>query len=231
MRGRCLRPDAHAHAPADAGAFHGETVNVDLTLPATTLWAQMRHNHRRDITKAIKSGLVARMDQGFERYGAFKQLYRATMDRRSASPYYFFGDEYFAGLRDALGERLHLCVVEKDDAVIGAGLFIETGGIVQYHLGGTDESFNRLESSKLMIHFACGWAKERGNHYMHLGGGVGGATDSLLHFKAGFSPLRHPFYTWRAVIDMAEYRRLVRAHDPSSDLETPGGFFPLYRAE
>ena len=211
--------------------LHGETVSIDLGLPRTTRWAQTRHNHRRDITKAVKSGLVARIDRPFERYGAFKRVYRATMDRRSAEPHYFFGDEYFDGLRDALGERLFLCVVEKDDAVAAAGLFVETGGIVQYHLGGTDEAFIRVEPSKLMVHYASDWAKERGNRHLHLGGGVGGADDSLLHFKAGFSPLRHPFHTLRIVIDEPEYRRLAKARDPSVDPQMLGGFFPQYRAE
>jgi CelD/BcsL family acetyltransferase involved in cellulose biosynthesis len=227
-----LHPLLNASPPEGVGkvVLHGDTVSVDLALPQTTHWAQMRHNHRRDIKKAVKSGLVARIDRGFERYGAFKRVYRATMDRRSAEPHYFFGDAYFEGLRDALGERLHLCVVEKDDAVAAAGLFVETGGIVQYHLGGTDEAFIRVEPSKLMIHYACGWAKERGNRHLHLGGGVGGANDSLLYFKAGFSPLRHPFYTLRVVIDEPEYRRLARARDPSVDPEMRGGFFPSYRA-
>jgi len=227
-----LHPLLNASPPEGVGkvVLHGDTVSVDLTLAGTTLWAQMRYNHRRDITKAVKSGLVARMDRGFERYGGFERVYRATMDRRSADPFYLFGDEYFGGLRDALGDRLHLCVVEKGDAIAAAGLFVETDGIVQYHLGGTDEAFSRDEPSKLMFHFVCGWAKERGNRHLHLGGGVGGANDSLLHFKAGFSPRRHPFRTLRVVIDEGEYRRLVTARNPSLNPEMLGDFFPRYRA-
>ena len=228
-----LHPLFNASPPEGVGkaVLHGDTVSVDLTLPGTTLWAQMRHNHRRDITKAVNSGLVARMDESFERFGAFRRVYRETMDRRSASPYYRFGHEYFDGLRDALGERLHLCVVEKDDKVAAVGLFVETGELVQYHLGGTDESFIRVDPSKLMVHFACGWAKARGNRCLHLGGGVGGTNDSLFHFKAGFSPLRHPSRTLRIVIDEAEYRHLAKAHDRSLDPEVSGAYFPPYRAQ
>jgi CelD/BcsL family acetyltransferase involved in cellulose biosynthesis len=227
-----LHPLLNPSPPEGIGevVLHGDTVSVDLVLPWTTIWSQIRHNHRRDIAKAIKSGFVARMDRGFERYGAFKRVYRATMDRRSADPYYLFGDEYFDGLRDALGDRLVLCVVEKDHAVAAAGLFVETGGIVQYHLGGTDESFIGVEPSKLMFHFAINWAKERGDRHLHLGGGVGGAHDSLRYYKTGFSPLRHPFRTMRVVIDGPEYGRLVAARDPSMDPGNLGGFFPSYRS-
>jgi GNAT superfamily N-acetyltransferase len=228
-----FHPLLNASPPEGVGevVLHGATVSVDLTLPGTTLWAQMRHNHRRDITKAVKSGLVARMDPGFKGYDKFKRLYRTTMDRHSASPYYLFGDEYFDGLRDALGEQLQLCLVERDDVVAGAGLFIETCGIVQYHLGGSDESSVSVQPSKLMLYFACGWAKERGNRYLHLGGGVGGANDSLLHFKGGFSPLRHPFRTLRIVIDEAAYRNLASSHDRSLNPKVSAGYFPEYRAE
>jgi sugar O-acyltransferase (sialic acid O-acetyltransferase NeuD family) len=228
-----LHPLLNPTPPEGVGdvVFHGDTVSIDLTLPRTTHWAQMRGNYRRAIKKAMQGGFVARIDRDFEQFDGFKRLYQATMIRHSASPYYFFGDEYFDGLRDALGDRLHLCVVEKGDAIAAAGLFVETGGIVQYHLGGTDEAFARAEPTKLLLYFVSGWAKMRGNRHLHLGGGVGGADDSLLRFKAGFSPLRHPFRTWRAVIDEAEYRRLVNAHDPSVDPEMLGGFFPSYRGE
>ena len=228
-----LHPMLNVSPPEGVGevVLHGHTVGIDLTLPEAALWAQMRHNHQRDIKKADRAGLVARIDADFEQFGAFKRVYRATMDRRSADEYYYFGDDYFDGLRRALGERLHLCVVEKDDAVAAAGLFVETDGIVQYHLGGTDAAFARAEPSKMMIHFATGWAKERGNRHFHLGGGVGGADDSLLYFKLGFSPRRHPFHTLRAVIDEPEYHRLVKARDPSLDPDMLGGFFPAYRVE
>jgi hypothetical protein len=226
-----LHPLLNPSPPEGIGevVLHGETVSVDLTLPNATRWAQMRHNHQQDIKKAVRSGLAARMDLDFEQYGAFERIYRATMDRLSAAPRYQFGDEYFDRLRAALGERLSLCVVEQDGTVAAAGLFVETNGIVQYHLGGTDEAFVRSEPSKLMVHFACDWARERGNRLLHLGGGVGGRPDSLFHYKAGFSPVRHPFRTLRAVIDAAEYRRLVSARDPSLDPGVPRGFFPAYR--
>ena len=228
-----LHPLLNASAPEGGGevVLHGDTVSVDLTLPEQTLWAQMRRNHRRDITKAVRSGFVARIDRDFEQYRAFKLLYRATMDRLSASPFYFFGDAYFDALREALGDRLHLCLVEKGDAIAAAGLLIGTGGIMQYHLMGTDEAFASGEPSKLMVHHAVGWAKARGYRSLHVGGGVGGATDSLLHFKAGLSPVRHPYRTLRVVLDEAEYRRLVAACDPDLDPDDLGGYFPAYRAE
>ncbi|HEU4349650.1 MAG TPA: hypothetical protein VFR35_17885, partial [Actinoplanes sp.] len=35
-------------------------------------------------------------------------------------------------------------------------------------------------------------------------------------YKAGFSPCRHPFHTWRLVADPAAYQRLVRERNPQA---------------
>lgn len=226
-----LHPLLNPLPPTGIGTLvrHGESVSVDLTLPTEELWAQTRLNHRRDIRRAVRLGCVASMDEDWKHLESFKKLYRATMARRSAAAFYLFEDAYFDGLRDALGESLHLCVVEKDGVVAAAGLFVETNGIVQYHLSGMDDGFRMVQPTKLMMHFVRGWAKGRGNRVLHLGGGVGGDADSLLQFKVGFSPLRHAFATLRMVIDEREYGRLVAARDPLLDPGARSGFFPLYR--
>ena len=226
-----LHPLLNTVPPRSFGSIvrHGDTIAVDLTGPDGDLWAQLRSNHRRDITRAREAGCVARIDPTWSHLADFKAIYRSTMARRDASAYYFFDDAYFDDLRAALPDRLHLCVVEVQGEAAAAGLFVETDGIVEYHLGGTDERHLGLQPSKLMLHFASEWARERGNQWFHLGGGVGGADDSLLRFKLGFSSGRHPFSTVRAVLDAAAYERLVRERAPDLDPADRGGFFPAYR--
>jgi hypothetical protein len=228
-----LHPILNPSPPTGIGTLvhQGETVSVDLSLPAETLWDQMRLDHRRGIKRAIRLGYVARMDEDWSHLGTFRDLYRATMERRGAASFYYFEDAYFDGLRDALRDRLHLCVVERQGEIAAAGLYAETSGIVQYHLSGSAEAARSIQPTKLMMHFALGWGKARGNRYLHLGGGVGAGSDSLLQFKGGFSPLRHTFSTLRIVIDEDEYRRLVTGRDPELDPAARSGFFPLYRQE
>jgi sugar O-acyltransferase (sialic acid O-acetyltransferase NeuD family) len=226
-----LHPLLNSAPPIGIGevVLHGDTVSIDLDRPWDEYVRDLRHNHRRDIKKAVQRGLVAREDLRFSAFPEFERLYRATMDRRSAAAFYYFDSAYFEGLRKALGDSLHLLVVETEGEIVAAGLFVETAGIVQYHLGGSADAFAKAEAAKLIVHFAASWAKERGNHTLHLGGGVGGANDSLLYFKTGFSPLRHPFRTWRVIVDAAEYASLVRTHDPGADPSSCQGFFPAYR--
>lgn len=228
-----LHPILNPIPPAGLGTLveHGDTVRIDLTGPDGDLWAKLRNNHRRDIVRTRRLGFVARMDEEFRHLDTFKRLYRETMERRGAGAFYFFDDAYFAELRDALGDRLKLCVVERDGDVAAAGLFVRSGSIVEYHLSGTAEESIHLQPTKLMIHHASMWGREQGCQILHLGGGVGANQDSLLHFKLGFSPDRQPFSTLRMVLDLSAYKRLVRAADPGADVSSCDGFFPAYRMD
>lgn len=225
-----LHPLLNLVPPSGIGRLvrHGDTVSLDLTLPEADIWVQMRENHRRDIARGRRLGYTAGVDH-WPRFAAFLRVYRETMLRRRAAPFYFFDDAYFDALRDALGDTLHLVTVERDSETVAAGLFVETNGILQYHLSGTADLAEHIQPTKLMIHFAALWGKERGDHILHLGGGVGGDGDSLMHFKGGFSPSRHPFSTLRMLVDADAYARLVRERDPLLDPTELDAYFPLYR--
>lgn len=229
-------------ALADAGAVvqHGHTVSIDLTLGEEELWSQTRANHRRQINRARRDGVVVRTDSSGS-WDEFGEIYRQTMARVGAGAYYFFDAAYFAGLREALGGALHLVGVHDGDGpesvMIGGGLFFELGGIVQYHLGATRDGFGARQPTKVMFDEVRRWARGRGNTELHLGGGLGGGQDELFHFKAGFSDRRLPFHTWRLILDEGGYRELAGpAGVPARGVpgapvpDAPSGFFPAYRA-
>jgi hypothetical protein len=208
---------------------HGLTVSIDLTLSSEELWRRTSSSHRNEIRKALRLGHAASVDNGFTHLDAFMRLYRATMVRVEADACYAFTDEYFAALRTALGSRLHLCIVDIGGDVAGGGLFVETGGLIQYHLSGTDPRFIAERPTKLMLHFIRMWAKERGLLRLHLGGGVGGVEDSLFRFKAGFSTDRHPFQTLRMICDEAGYSELVDRTARGPEVSAALSYFPAYR--
>jgi hypothetical protein len=180
------------------------------------------------VTKAIARGEAAELGASWEGLEGFAQAYRETMARVGASSYYLFSEEYFESLRDALGEHLHLGVVRASGEVIAGALFTECQGIVQYHLGGTRDRFLPGNPIKLLFHEAAKWFKARGNRWLHLGGGVGGNQDSLMHFKLGFSPHTVAFETWRVIVNPERYEHLVaQAGNVATDAAV--GFFPAYR--
>jgi hypothetical protein len=226
-----LHPILDPEPPTGVGTLvgHGDTVAIDLTATTEALWSDTRSDHRSQINRALRAGHRAWMDEEWRHYDAFKRIYRATMERVGASDFYHFDDAYFDALRASLGASLHLAVVEIDGAIAAAGLFVETDGLVEFHLSGTEEAFLKDRPTKLMLHSVRSWAKDRGDRVLHLGGGVGGAHDSLFDFKAGFSKGRHPFHTLRLVCDPERYAELVRANDPDADPTDLTGFFPAYR--
>jgi len=217
--------------PEDLGhvASHGDSITIDLSKTAAALWEETRKNHRRQINQSIRLGHTVGVDGTEQAFTAFKRLYQATMRRVDAPAYYCFDDAYFDDLRSALGERLRLALVRIGGEPAAAGLFIEEDGIVQYHLSGTDERFATFSPTKRLTHYMTGWAKERGNRWLHLGAGNREPDDALLHFKSGFSTLRHRFRTLRVVLHDEAYRRLTLERDPSADPTRLDGYFPAYR--
>jgi hypothetical protein len=208
---------------------HGETVVIDLSQDDAEMWRETRRNHRREIRNAQLAGHRVYEDVDLRHFARFTDLYQQSMLRVDAAPFYFFDDAYFDALRSTLGSRLHLIVVELDGVIATASIEVETDGIVQDYLTGTDERLNRHAPGKLLIHFVRSWARQRGNRWLHLGGGLGAVNDSLLAFKAGFSRRRLPFHTLRAVLDEDRYRELVRTFNPVCDPDAVDGFFPAYR--
>jgi hypothetical protein len=208
---------------------HGVTVSIDLRKEPERVWEEMRRSHRYEIRRAERQGFVAALDHSWRRFEEFARLYAETMRRRGAAPNYFFSGDYFTRLREALGERLSLWVVMREDVLACAALFANTNSMVQYHLSASDPTFAKSEPTKLLINAVRSWAQERGATDLHLGGGVGAANDSLFFFKAGFSARRHPFRSWRVVVNERLYAELTRTRSPAADLSNHAGFFPAYR--
>jgi hypothetical protein len=209
---------------------HGAIVYVDLAKSADQWWEETRNDHQRNIKRLRRLGYSIEMDD-WSAYPEFCAVYRITMQRLSAHPYYYFSDSYFEEMKDRLGNRLHLCVVRGPDGdVASSGLFLLVDGIAEYHLGGTADAHFPKAPSKLMFDFMRQWAKDRGASYLNLGGGIGGSADSLFWFKSGFSHSQADFHTVRIVFDDERYNQLTatsRALRPADDASDQ--FFPAYR--
>lgn len=211
----------------------GDVVVVDLSQDIAKIWQQTRGNHRTKINKLRRAGFTAQMVSIDKYLDTFIDIYQETMDRVNATSSYYFTRDYFHGLIDALGTGIHLCIVTTEERVVSAALITEFSGIVQYHLGGTSTEFLDRSPATLMLYAAIEWAKQSGNKYMNLGGGLGGSQDSLYHFKAGFSDLSKPFVTLKTIVDNEVYARLtcLRAESLGMTLSAieDNSFFPVYR--
>ena len=221
--------------PSDILINNGKTVSIDLRIPEGKLWSHTRKGHKSTINKCKRMGMEAKFVPPTEYIDEFTSIYHETMARVGAAEgYYSFDLNYYNEMRKALGERLHLCIVEYENEVACVGLYTEICGIVQSTLGGTKDKFVHLSPSSLETDYARYWAHRRGNNFLHLGGGVGSAQDHVYKFKAGFSQLKHPFYTLRLIIDQDKYDYLVnlkaKSHNIAVEELKDSNFFPAYRS-
>lgn len=210
---------------------HGQTVYIDLRAPEEEQWSQMRPPYRNRIRRAPRAGLIAEIDSEWDSFDDFFEIYNETMRRVQAVQYYFFPKQYFLELRDALDGDLHLVRVRIENEIASVGLFSDVGGIVQLHLTGNRMEYAEHHASKYLIDFVRRRTIERGDNFLHLGGGLGAQDDSLLYFKAGFSKLRGDFHTFRAIVHAEAYQKLVCQWQQQVGMEVsgPDEFFPAYR--
>lgn len=220
-------PENYEPARSEKFVLHGETVFVDLEESEEDWQKQTRSSLRRDIRRLVREGYYVVMNQ-WEQYPDFVRIYSETMDRLNADERYLFSDEYCADLKEAAGDQLHLgCVLSSEGEVAAAALFFECGQIVQYHLSGVTADHMKLSPTKLLLDHVRHWAKKRGNSRFHLGGGLGGSTESpLFKFKAGFSSHRAKFATSRIVLHPCLYQSVS---EQAGQFDQNGNFFPAYR--
>lgn len=221
------------HLDSSIATPDGVTVSVDLLQSESKIWAHTRKGHQSTINKCKRLGLQARIVPYAESIEVFTSIYTETMNRVSATQSYYFNQDYFDSLLN-LGENLHCCVVENADQIVAASLFFECCGIVQAHLGGTRTAFMSQSPFSLLLHHMRLWAKERGNEFLHLGGGVGGSQeDRLFKFKSGFSRQQHDFHTLRLIINPDAYSELLQHRAQVMDVPLEklqqSTFFPAYR--
>lgn len=218
----------------DLGRFgqivhQGQTVYIDLSLPDNAFWSQVRRNHKQNIQRLKEMDFKITLDD-WSLLPDFAALYCQTMSRVGATTC-LYDQEYFDDLKTILDEAMHLCcVLSTEGHVVAGGVFVEAHGFVNYHLSATADEYLRLGPNKLIIPYMRTWAKSQGCKILHIGGGVGGAIDSLFHFKAGFSDGRADFYTYRMIADQGRYGTLTRAADTlTADGVNQAGYFPAYR--
>jgi hypothetical protein len=227
---RCnpMLPDADAVlAPLGQEVVHGDVALVDLTAGEEAIWKNFEQTHRRHILRLRRRGYTTRIDHWADLDG-FKALYRDTMGRVGASAFYLFDDAYFDGLRALLGDALHIgAVFDGEGTLVSAGLFTHCGGRVNAHLSSSARSHLQWAPSKLLFDITWRWSLEAGAKVVNIGGGVGGAKDSLFRFKQGFANALKPFRTVRLVSDPGLYA--VACACVGNDGQALDGFFPGYR--
>lgn len=206
---------------------HGATVFVDLHTSADILRSRYSTNHKRGIRLLLRDGFTTKINSLGE-LPAFIDAYTSTMELVEAKKYYRFDIAYFDRLMNIFHENIFLISAHHPDGTFASGaIFIATGDLVQYHLGGTAAAMRTYAASKLVFDAAIVYFHDAGKNILHLGGGYGSVEDELFRFKSGFSKSQKRFCTLRMITDEKIYTALTLDHTGGSI--TSREFFPAYR--
>lgn len=212
-------------APLAEFEREGTVFLLDTVVEPRDQLTKFRKSHRYEVRKARRGGLETAIDTNLNWFDEFIELYTQDMTRLGASKYYHFPREYFDSIASLGPERFHLRIALANGELAGASCFFTEKPRMTYHLSTINAKYRKLSPAKLIVTDAAAWAYENGYSSLNLGGGVGGSSDSLGSFKAGFGSHSLHFFAMGFVTNPTIYKELS-----GSDLEQHSHHFPAYRA-
>lgn len=224
-----LMKNAHDFKDCYQIQFIRDTVGTNLHEYEDPVASEYSKSKRKSIKKSLEKGTKFRIIERPDTLEAFKELYYHTMDRNSASAFYYFEESYFTKLLETLGQHLILVEVIYENTVIGMGLNFVYGKTIHIHLSGSLTEFAHLCPSFVLRYAMAVWGKENGYHLIHEGGGrTNSPADALFQLKKQFGKnTRFQFHTASQIWDEEIYHQLCG----SADLTENGNFFPAYRGK
>jgi hypothetical protein len=142
---------------------------------------------RRNIKKAIKSGLYVEIDEDLETIDEFIKLYDLTAKRLKMDKYYLFSKEYFYNQKKYLIDNVKLINIKFEDKIISSTLFYYRFNKAVYHLSASNFNFQNLRPNDLLLNEMIEESKRLRCLLLSLGGGTTDKEDdSLFIFKKRF---------------------------------------------
>jgi hypothetical protein len=217
-RSHPLRP---AQLPGRAAA--GETLLLDLAAGLPAYLAGLSDGHASDLRRMRAVGLRTQVDREGLHLEAFHRLYLATMDRLGATAGHRFPLEVVREHFEMASNDAQLWLARDGGRLAAAAIFFRGRHCAHYHLSASDRQASNHPATKLILdEFIRAEIKLGKRKFLHLGGGVGGAIDTLNRFKRGFGAKPVPFLLTRWIVRPADYDLLSQGLDDT-------GFFPVYR--
>ncbi|RME52235.1 MAG: GNAT family N-acetyltransferase, partial [Deltaproteobacteria bacterium] len=204
----------------------GEVVRVDLTRSPAAIWTGYSPTLRNTIRRVRQRGFTLHFFEDARGFPFFHPIYRETMERRRAAPFYHFPPAFFEDLHRSLSGRFLYGVVFDGASPISAELCLTDGEELVSLLGGTTTHALPEAANPLLRDGLIRWGRAHRFRIYDLGGGRT-AGDSLFRYKRKFGrndvvPAVVGYRIWNRRI----YDRLCAAAGVDGRRET---FFPAYR--
>jgi Acetyltransferase (GNAT) domain len=168
-------------------SFYGH--GLDLTAGEAGLYSRLESSVRRAIRKAEKSGVTVEILQSVEAVRVFYALQCQTRKKHGLPPPPF---KFFLNIqRHILSQNLGMVVVARHGGrPIAASVYVTLGGRAIYKYGASDEAFQELRGSNLVMWAAIKEYVRRGAKHLDLGRTSAGNA-GLRKFKLGWGAGEH----------------------------------------
>ena len=205
-----------------------DTIFMD-TSSAELILNNMDGKNRNMIRKAYNTGIQV-VKRPADDYTAFFDMYRKTMQKHDADEYYYFRENYFDFIKDALNENAAMFYALLAQKPIAGAMFLFNKNMMHYHLASVYQDYRSAAAGNILLYEAALWASKNGTKQLHLGGGLNN-NDSLFGFKKQFNKYgRVPFYIGKTIFDQAAYDMLLDIREAiSCNFQRDNDFLIQYR--
>lgn len=228
-----LRPEALLLYPG-AKVVRSRNIVRSLDLDDDAMWMSFEQKVRKNVKKALRSGITIEVDETGEHLSQFLSLYHGTMERREAADGYYFPRAFFEAIHRELAGQFAYFHAYLAGEIVSTELVLVSERSVYSFLGGTDSSAFAFRPNDLLKHEVIRWARARGKESFVLGGGAA-PEDGIERYKRSFAPDGAvDFFTGQRILAPKVYEQLVAARRAQFALEghpwpDGTGFFPAYR--
>lgn len=211
-----------------------KNVVVNLQQDDETILRSYKHNNRKNIAKALRSGVrIFHERVPPDHFGEFLSIYHSTLDRREATSAYRFPLDLYDVLHRKMPQSLVYFFAEYGNQVVSCELCLMSPTTIYSFLGGTIEDYFPLRPNNLLKHELIRWARAQGLNYYLIGGG-NQMNDSLFEYKRSFSPKGIvDFFVAKRVHDQSLYAELLSRCDlhPPHSTDSARRWFLRWRFE
>ncbi|WP_084473677.1 GNAT family N-acetyltransferase [Deinococcus ficus] len=207
-----------------------DNVMVDVTRPHEEQWRHFDHKVRKNVNKARRAGLTARVIPEFNDLPGFVEVYLGTMHRRGAQEWYHFGADFFSAIAAGMPGGFVVAEVRGSHGELASvELVLQSERYLYSYLGGTRQEFFAHAPNDLLKSAVIEYGRTSGKEGYVLGGGYA-PDDGIFRYKRAFDQDGvHPYFGVQLTADEAVYQAMAAVHRASLG-ELDPSFFPAYRA-
>ena len=211
-----------------------DNVVVDVRRHPDEQWGHYDHKVRKNVKKAQRGGLTVEVRPSYGSVSDFVDIYSSTMQRRSASGWYHFGQDFFQGFSDNLAENHIVAEVrDADGKLVSVELILKSQQFLYSFLGGTLQEAFAHAPNDLLKHAVIEYGYKNNLKGYVLGGGYQ-RNDGIFRYKRAFdSEGVSAFYGIQLVADQHLLGTLATAHHAQAnkaEASVQADFFPAYRS-